>query len=122
VASEAFTYAGGGFETFRTARLTNVTEVRWDQAANALPQFDNITVVFNTNEPAAQPVLRVRHAGTVKLDIAGLMVNALYALESSDELAHWTLERTFRSSSTVNFPGFIAPAVSSNRFYRVRGL
>ena len=122
VASDSFTFAGGNLQTFRTSRLTNVTEIRWDQSSSATPQFDNVTVVFDTNLPMAQPVIRLRHADVVVLDIAGLMVNASYALEYSSSPTNWIRERTFSSSSTINFPGFISSAVPTNRFYRVRGL
>lgn len=122
VASEPFTYAGGTFQTFRASRLTNVTEIRWDQNAAATPQFDNVTVAFAAGTPAAQPVIQLRHDGTVRIDIAGLMVDTPYALETSEDSEHWVAEHTFRSSSTINFPGFIIPASSPHRFYRVRGL
>lgn len=122
VASESFTYAGGRFQTFRTSRLTNVTEIRWDQNAAATPQFDNLTVAFEMNVPVAQPVIHLRHGPAVRIDIAGLMVDAAYALEHSADSKHWIQERTFRSSSTINFPGFISSAASPHRFYRVRGL
>lgn len=121
VASDSFAYVGGNLKPFRTSRLTNVTEIRWDQNSSAVPQFDNITVVFDTNLPA-QPVIHLRHAGAVAIDIAGLMVNTPYALEYSSDSVNWILERTFSSSSTINFPGFISSAVSANRFYRVRSL
>jgi len=110
VAGDSFTFTGGSFQTFRTARLTNVTEVRWDHSSSATPQFDNVTVAFDTNLPMAQPVIRLRRAEAVVLDIAGLMVNASYALEYSSDSATWIRERTFSSSSTINFPGFISSA------------
>ena len=122
VASDSFTYVGGKLQTFRTSRLTNVTEIRWDQSVSAAPQFDNVTVAFDTNLPMAQPVIHLRHAGVVILDIAGLMVNTSYALESSSDSTHWIRERIFSNSSTINFPGFISSAVPANRFYRVRSL
>jgi hypothetical protein len=122
VASDSFSYAGGNLKTFRTSRFTNVTEIRWDQSASAPPQFDNVTVVFDTNQPMAQPVIHLRHAGVVVLDIAGLMVNAPYVLESSPDSATWIRERTFSSSSTINFPGFLSSAIPASRVYRVRGL
>jgi hypothetical protein len=122
VANESFTFAGGTFQTFRASRLTNVTEIRWDQNSAATPQFDNITVVFDANLPMAQPVIHLRHTGAVVLDIAGLMVNASYTLEYSSDSVHWIRERTFSSSSTINFPGFLSSAVPASRFYRVRGL
>ena len=121
-ASESFTFPGGRFRTFKTCRLTNVTEIRWDNNPSAVPQFDNVTVSFDANLPMAQPIIRIRRGDAVALDIAGLMVNAPYALEYSTDSAHWIRERTFSSSSTINFPGFISPAVPANRFYRVRGL
>jgi hypothetical protein len=122
VATDAFTFTGGSFETFRSSRLTNVTEIRWDQSSSATPQFDNVTVVFDANLPPAQPIIRLRGRQALAIDIAGLVVNASYALEYSAEPANWIQERTFTSSSTINFPGFLAPAISTNRFYRVRSL
>jgi hypothetical protein len=122
VASESFTYAGGSFQTFHATRLTNVTEIRWDQNATATPQFDNVTVAFATNAPDALPVIQLRHDGVLRIDMAGLRVDAAYALESSEDSERWVAERTFRSSSTINFPGFISPAAAPHRFYRVRGL
>jgi len=122
VASDSFTYASGNLQTFRTSRLTNVTEIRWDQNSSAVPQFDNVTVAFDTNVPMAQPVIHLRHEDVVVLDIAGLMVNTSYALEYASEPPKWIRERTFSSSSTINFPGFISSAVPTNRFYRVRSL
>ena len=122
VASEAFTFTNGSFQTFRSSRLTNVTEVRWNQASAATPQFDNVTVVFDASSPPAQPVIRLRHGRTVAINIAGLMVNRSYALEYAAEAERWVEERTFTSSSTINFPGFLSVAVPTNRFYRVRSL
>ncbi len=122
VANESFTFAGGKFQTFRASRLTNVTEIRWDQNSSATPQFDNVTVVFDASLPMAQPVIHLQHKNVVVLDIAGLMVNASYALEYSSDSVNWIRERTFSSSSTINFPGFISSAVPANRFYRVRSL
>jgi hypothetical protein len=122
VVNESFMFAGGEFQTFRALRLTNVTEIRWDQNSSATPQFDNITVVFDANLPMAQPVIHLRHKDVVFLDIAGLVVNASYSLEYSSDSANWIRERTFSSSSTINFPGFISSAVPAHRFYRVRSL
>ena len=122
VASDSFAYVGGKLQTFRTSRLTNVTEIRWDQSVSAVPQFDNVTVVFDTNLPMAQPIIHLRHAGVVALNIAGLMVNVPYVLETSSDSANWIRERTFSSSSTINFPGFISSAIPAHRFYRVRTL
>jgi hypothetical protein len=99
-----------------------VTEIRWDQNTRAMPQFDNVTVVFDTNLPMAQPVIHLRHKDVVVLNIAGLMVNTSYALEYSSDSTTWLHERTFSSSSTINFPGFLSSAIPTNRFYRVRGL
>jgi len=121
VASDSFTFAAGKFQTFRTSRLTNVNEIRWDQSSSAMPQFDNVTVAFDTNLPMAQPIIRIKHAEVVVLDIAGLMVNTFYALEYSSNPTNWICERTFSSSSTISFPGFISSAVPTDRFYRVRG-
>jgi hypothetical protein len=120
VASDSFTFVSGNLQTFRTSRLTNVTEIRWDHSSAAVPQFDNVTVAFDTNLPGAQPVIQLRHGKAVVLDIAGLRVNASYALEYSSGLTNWICERTFRSSSTINFPGFISSAIPAHRFYRVR--
>ena len=122
VASDAFTFTNGGFQTFRTSRLTNLTEVRWNQSSAATPQFDNVTVMFKAELPPAEPVIRLRHGRTVAIDVAGLMVNRSYALEYAAEAEHWIQERTFTSSSTINFPGFLSVAVPTNRFYRVRSL
>ena len=122
VGSETFIYEGGRFQTFRTSRLTNVTEVRWEQSCPAAPQFDNVTVVLDAGAPAAQPVIQVRRGQFVLVDISGLRVNTSYALEYAAEPGNWICERTFRSSSTINFPGFLSRAVPTNRFYRVRGL
>ena len=52
----------------------------------------------------------------------GVKPENLYALEYSPDSAHWIRERTFSSSSTINFPGFVSAAIPTNRFYRVRGL
>ena len=122
VASDVFTFEGRNFQTFRTSRFTNVTEIRWDQSSGARPQFDNVAVAFETNLPTAQPVIHFRHGDAVFLNIAGLMVNTRYALEYSSDSANWIQERAFSSSSTINFPGLILPAIPANRFYRVRSL
>jgi hypothetical protein len=122
VASDSFTYAPGNLQTFRTSRLTNVTEIRWDQNTAATPQFDNVTVVFDATLPMAQPVIRLKHAAVDILDVAGLMVNGSYALESASDPANWIRVRTFSSSSTINFPGLILAPAPANRFYRVRSL
>ena len=122
VASDSFTYEGGQFQTFRTSTLTNVTEVRWDQNASAVPQFDNVTVAFDPNVPAAQPVVQLRRRDWVLIDIAGLEVGACYALEYADEVDGWIRECTFRSSSTIHFPGFLSANVPAARVYRVRAL
>ena len=120
VASDSFTYDGGRFQTFRTLRLTNVTEVRWDQNSSATAQFDNVTVVFDVDSPASDPIVRFRRRDFLVVDIAGLMVNTLYALEYTSEAKGWIRERTFSSSSTINFPSFLFSSVPANRLYRVR--
>jgi len=122
VGSDSFTYAGGNFQTFRTSRFTNVTEIRWDQSSSAMPQFDNVTVVFDPNRPTAQPIIHLRQKDVVAVDIAGLMVNMFYALEYASDSVNWIRECTFSSSSTINFPGFISSTVPTNRSYRVRSL
>jgi hypothetical protein len=122
VGSGSFTFAGGKFQTFRASNLTNVTEIRWDQNSSAMPQFDNVTVAFDSDLPASQPFIQLSYRKAVVIHVAGLMVDASYALESSSEPGSWIHERTFTSSSTINFPGFLLAVVPTNRFYRVRSL
>jgi len=120
VASDSFTYTSGSFQTFRTAKLTNVTEIRWNQNVDAMPQFNNVTVVLDLNAPSAQPLVRFRSGTSSALDITGLMVNTPYVLERSSDSKMWERERTFSSSSTINFPGILFSTAPRERFFRVR--
>lgn len=119
VISESTTItAGGNFQTFRTSKFTNVTEVRWGAAWP--PQFDNVVVVLDTNLPAAQPVITLKHLDFDFTDVCGLQVNRWYILEYSGNLSDWTRQITFKAYSTINYPGFATAISSTNRFYRVR--
>ena len=117
--------AGGNFRTFTTARFTNVTEVQWPQADPARHQFDNVTVVLETNLPAALPVLRILDPVSqvaYPVYVAGLRAGATYWVQSSVDLTNWIWEKSFYPEGTRALAHWLTPPhTATNRLFRVRG-